>query len=194
MLACSISVAQTTVEIRNDIIAYQNSENEKFLDAETTLLTSEDLASFKELEFYPINLDYRVVATFVRTPDESPFLMKTTTDRLPEYVKYGEAHFELFGKRMTLVLYKSTNAWGNPEKYGNHLFLPFTDLTSGDGSYAGGRFIDLIIPDGDTIVIDFNKSYNPYCAYNPKYSCPIPPTENDLLMRIEAGVMDYGKH
>lgn len=186
--------AQTQSEIITEIEDYRTSENEKFSNAETTILTQEDFQVFTALDFYPIDLKYRVTAKFVRTPNEKPFLMETTTDRLPEYVKYAEAHFEIGGKPLQLDLYKSTNAWGDPEKYGNHLFLPFTDLTSGSGSYAGGRFIDLIIPEGDTIVIDFNKSYNPYCAYNPKYSCPIPPLENDLEVIVAAGVKDPKKY
>tara|TARA_B100000949_G_scaffold48036_1_gene41780 strand:- start:1732 stop:2343 length:612 start_codon:yes stop_codon:yes gene_type:complete len=185
---------QSEAEIVQDIKDYQESKNEEFRNPETTILTPKDFRKFKALEFYPINTAFRVEAKLVRTPNEKPFLMPTTTDRLPEYVKYGEAHFEIDGKPLKLMLYKSTDSWGDPEKYGDQLFLPFTDLTSGDGSYGGGRFIDVKIPEGDTLVIDFNKSYNPYCAYNPNYSCPIPPKENDLLVRMEAGVKDFGKH
>jgi len=184
-------VAQNDAKIIEEINLYQTDLNEKFSNPETSILTKEDFAVFEALAFYKIDLKYRVEAKFVRTPDEKPFLMPTTTDRLPEYVKYGEAHFRIDDTPLKLMLYKSTNSWGDEEKYGDHLFLPFTDLTSGDGSYGGGRFIDLIIPEGDTIIIDFNKSYNPYCAYNSKYSCPIPPKENDLLTRIEAGVKDF---
>ena len=74
------------------------------------------------------------------------------------------------------------------EKYKNYLFLPFTDLSNDEESYAGGRFIDLEIPEGNEIAIDFNRAYNPYCAYNDKYSCPIPPKENFLNMKILGGV------
>ena len=119
--------------------------------------------------------------------------MPTTTERLPEYVKYGEAHFTLNGKKLQLSLFQSTNH-DEEEGYEDYLFLPYTDLSSGDGSYGGGKFIDIRIPDGDFIIIDFNKAYNPYCAYSHRFSCPIPPEENDLKVRIEAGVRDYGKH
>ena len=119
--------------------------------------------------------------------------MKTSTDRLPEYVKYGEAYFTLDEKELKLSIYQSTNH-EKEEGYEDSLFLPYTDLTSGDGSYGGGKYLDLKIPEGNTIIIDFNKTYNPYCAYSHRYSCPVPPEENDLLVRIEAGVMDYGKH
>jgi uncharacterized protein (DUF1684 family) len=71
------------------------------------------------------------------------------------------------------------------------LFLPFTDLTSGVESYGGGRYIDMEVQKGNTWTIDFNKGYNPYCAYNEKYSCPIPPAENDLKVEVKAGVKKY---
>ena len=172
----------------------QTKLNEEFTNPETTILTAKDFRVFKGLEFYPIDLKYRVEAQFIRTPNEKPFLMKTTTERLPEYVKYGEAHFAIDGQPFRLTLYKSTNSYGDPDKYGDQHFLPFTDLTSGDGSYGGGRFLDVTIPEGAILVIDFNKAYNPYCAYNHRYSCPIPPEENDLAVRIEAGVKDFGPH
>ena len=77
------------------------------------------------------------------------------------------------------------------EKYRDYLFLPFTDNTNGEQTYTGGRYIDLSIPDGDTIVVDFNKAYNPYCAYNKKYSCPIVPSVNNLDTEIRAGVKAF---
>ncbi len=167
--------------------------NEEFSNPETTILEPEDFKNFKGLEFYPINEKFIVEAKFVRTPNEKPFLMPTTTTRTPEYIKYGEAHFNIDGKDFTLNLFKSTKPYDEPG-YDDYLFLPFTDLTSSDGSYGGGRFLDQRIPEGGIIVIDFNKAYNPYCAYNARYSCPIPPKENDLLIRIEAGVKAFGEH
>ena len=119
--------------------------------------------------------------------------MKTSTDRLPEYVKYGEAFFMLDKKELKLNIYQSMNH-EKEEGYEDYLFLPYTYLTSGDGSYGGGKYLDLKIPDGNSIIIDFNKTYNPYCAYSHRYSCPVPPEENDLLIRIEAGVRDYNKY
>jgi len=175
------------------LVAYQASENEQFKNKETTILSSEDFQHFSGLEFYPINLKYRVDATFVRTPNEIPFLMPTTTERLPEYIKYAEVFFSIGDQPLKLELYQSTNH-DQEEGYEDYLFLPFTDLTSGDGSYGGGRFLDIRIPKKNKMIIDFNKAYNPYCAYNSKYSCPIPPKENDILVRIEAGVKAFGDH
>ena len=192
LLITSLGFTQSEALVLESLKA-QVKLNSEFANPETTILTPEDFRTFKELDFYPIDEKYIVNARFVRTPDEKPFLMPTTTTRTPEYVKYGEAHFSIDGKDFVLSLFKNTQPYNEPG-YEDYLFLPFTDLTSGDGSYGGGRYLDQRIPEGDTFVIDFNKAYNPYCAYNPKYSCPIPPKENDLLIRIEAWVKNFGKH
>lgn len=176
-----------------EIQEYQASENEAFSNPESSPLKVEDIEGFSGLEFYPIDIAYRVKADFVRTPDEKPFLMRTTTERLPEYVKYGEVHFKLKGEKLKLDIFQDTQHMSNAG-YEDYLFLPLTDLTSGDGSYGGGRFLDVRIPTEETIILDFNKLYNPYCAYNDKYSCPIPPRQNDLMVRVEAGVKDFAGH
>ena len=74
------------------------------------------------------------------------------------------------------------------------MFLPFLDNTNGEETYGGGRYIDLQFPEGGELVIDFNKAYNPLCAYNEKYSCPIVPLENYLELKVEAGVKAFEKH
>ena len=192
VLLTSQVFCQDDSEALKAVKEYQTEANEEFSNPETTILDSLDLISFKRLEFYPVDLKFNVKASFERTPDEKPFLMKTSTSRLPEYVKYGEANFSIDDELLTLNLYKSTRPVENPED--EYLFVPFTDLTSGDGSYGGGRYIELDIPTSETIYINFNLAYNPYCAYSSRYSCPIPPKENDILVRIEAGVKDFGHH
>ena len=172
---------------------FQKELNLEFLNPKTTILDSLDQLSFVGLEFYPASPKFYIKARFKRTPKETPFLMKTSTDRLPEYVKYGEAHFEMENKKIVLNIYQNIK-YAKIDEFKNDLFLPFTDFTSGDGSYGGGRYIDLKIPDNDLIVIDFNKSYNPYCAYSHRFSCPIPPEENDVSLRIEAGVKSFNGH
>ena len=81
----------------------------------------------------------------------------------------------------------------NEDGFKDYLFLPFMDDTNGEQTYAGGRYIDLRIPEGNTLKIDFNKAYNPYCAYNEKYSCPIVPRENYLDVAVKAGVKVFKK-
>ncbi|GGB68083.1 hypothetical protein GCM10007424_05100 [Flavobacterium suaedae] len=171
-------------------VAFQKRINSEYANPEESPLTKKDLKHFKSLDFYPIDTAYCVTAKLVRTPDEKPFEMHTSTRRKPLYVKYGELHFTLKGKKCKLDVFRNVRL-SKMEKYKDYLFLPFTDLTSGNGSYGGGRYIDLTIPEGDIINIDFNTAYNPYCAYNHDYSCPVPPEQNDLLIEIKAGVKAY---
>jgi uncharacterized protein (DUF1684 family) len=171
-------------------IKFQKEINVEYADAKTSPLTVDDLAAFKSLDFYPISGNFFVTATFVRTEKEKPFGMKTSTERTPSYVKYGEVHFIIEGQPLKLNVYKNIEL-SKKKEFKDYLFLPFSDLTSGNESYMGGKYIDLKIPKGNTIAIDFNTSYNPYCAYNHKYSCPIVPLENDLNIEIRAGVKKF---
>jgi uncharacterized protein (DUF1684 family) len=170
--------------------AFQDTLNKEYSTREDSPLTEEDFKVFKGLDFFPINEKYIVAAQFTRTPDEKVFKMKTTSTRLPEYVKYGELSFTIDGKPFKLNLYQNIEL-NQKEGYEDYLFLPFSDLTCGKESYIGGRYIDMRIPEGDKVTIDFNKAYNPYCAYNHKYSCPIVPLENDLGIEILAGVKKF---
>lgn len=191
LLAAVVSSAQKSF-VKDSVIAFQKEINTEYADSVKSPLLKKDWKEFKSLDFYPISEKFFVNAKFVRTPDEKPFEMPTTTSRKPIYVKYGEAHFSIDGKHFKLNIYQSQDL-KKIDKYKDALFLPFTDLTSGVESYGGGRYVDLKIPEGDMIAIDFNTAYNPYCAYNHKYSCPVPPQENDLKIEIKAGVKKFKK-
>jgi uncharacterized protein (DUF1684 family) len=169
---------------------FQKELNAEFASNDKSPLMEKDKRGFKSLDFYPIDEKYFVVAEFVRTENEKPFAMKTSTDRLPMFEKYGELHFQIDGKPVKLNIYRSLDLMKQDE-YKDHLFLPFSDTTNGNETYLGGRYIDLKIPQGNTIAIDFNQAYNPYCAYNYKYSCPAVPRENVLDIAIRAGLKKY---
>ncbi|MFC6996082.1 DUF1684 domain-containing protein [Rufibacter roseus] len=176
-----------------DIARHRASEDSLFKYGEKSPLPAEVRASFAGLDYFPVDTAYRVKARFVHTPQETIFKMATTTGRLPEYLKYGELHFALQGQLLKLNVYQNQELIRQP-KYMNCLFIPFTDATTGHETYATGRYLDFTIPMGaDTVWIDFNKAYNPYCAYSPAYSCPIPPKENKLPVRVEAGVKTFEK-
>lgn len=175
------------VDSPKEAVKFQRKLNKQYGSVKKSPLKAEDLAVFKGLDFFEVDLAYRVEATFKRTPNEKAFEMKTTTDRLPVYVKYGEVHFKIKGEDFQLNIYQN-QALVKKKGYEDYLFIPFTDLTNGEQTYAGGRYIDLRIPKGDKVIIDFNKAYNPYCVYNYKYSCPIPPGDNHLETPILAGV------
>ncbi|MCP2024899.1 uncharacterized protein (DUF1684 family) [Flavobacterium sp. HSC-32F16] len=169
---------------------FQNQINSEYADAKTSPLMEEDLKTFKTLDFYPIEEKYYVNAKFEKAKNEKVFEMKTTGTRTPQYIKYGTLFFTLDGVEMQLNVYRNIEL-SKKEEYKDHLFLPFSDLTCGKESYIGGRYIDLKIPKGKTIAVDFNQAYNPYCAYNHKYSCPLVPLENDLKVEIKAGVKTF---
>ena len=169
---------------------FQLKLNSEYKDAEHSPLLEEDLAHFEALDFYPISKKYIVEATFVRTKKEKVFKMKTSTSRTPMYKKYGELHFEIEGKQFKLNVYQNIELSRKPG-FKDYLFLPFSDKTNGKETYIGGRYLDMRIPKSKTVIINFNKAYNPYCAYNYKYSCPIVPLENDLDIEIKAGVKKF---
>lgn len=174
-----------------DIEAAKNYQQElvtHYTDEKNSPLKGELFTNFEGLLFYPISDKYCVTATFKRTKKEKPFPMKTTSSRTPMYVKYGEISFEIDGKKLKLDVFQNLDLIKMNPKYKNSLFLPFTDLTSGVTSYGGGRYLDLEIPKKRKFTLDFNKAYNPYCAYAPGYSCPLTPKQNDLEVEVLAGV------
>ena len=170
--------------------AFQKQINKEYADKKESPLTEEDLITFKSLDFFPIYNKYAVTAKFIKAKNEKAFKMKTTGTRLPEYIKYGVLHFTINGKLLKLNVYQNIELSIRPG-FEEYLFLPFSDLTCGKESYIGGRYIDMKFPKSDTVLLDFNTAYNPYCAYNHKYSCPIVPLENDLDIEIKAGVKKF---
>ncbi|WJS93754.1 DUF1684 domain-containing protein [Flavobacterium johnsoniae] len=175
---------------KNEVLKFQKKLNSEFADSKTSPLMAKDLKTFKSLEFYPISETYFVNATLVKAKGGKVFEMKESGKYTSKYIKYGTLNFKINGKAFKLAVYQNLELIVQ-EKYKNYLFLPFSDLTSGKQSYIGGRYIDLQIPKGNTIAIDFNQAYNPYCAYNYEYSCPLVPLENDLKIEIKAGVKDF---
>ena len=176
-----------------NLTPFQKEMNEFFKDASISPLKEKDLKNFKGLDFFAFDSSYVVNAALIRTPEEKSFKMKTTTDMLPEYIKYGIVTFDLFGKSYSLNIYKNLEGI-NKEGYRDYLFLPFLDDTNGFESYGGGRYIDLDVTEEDNLVIDFNSAYNPYCVYDEKYSCPIVPRDNYLPLEINAGVKNFKKN
>jgi len=174
---------------------YQQKLNSVFKDASKSPLKSKDLKTFKGLDFYPIDSSYIITASIEKTPDSEFLAMPTNTDEKSYYRKFGMLSFTLKGKEMQLTLYESLEESENPI-FEDYLFLPFTDETSGGDSYGGGRYMDVFkssINTNSTVELNFNNTYNPYCAYNVDYSCPLTPRNNHLNMEILAGVKDFKK-
>jgi uncharacterized protein (DUF1684 family) len=190
----SIAYSQDDVLARKEIETHREKQQNEFRDKEKSPLSPKERRKFKGLNYYPIDLKYRVAAKFVRMDNQPLFKMKTTTDRLPEYLKYGEVMFTIDGQEFKLEVYQSPDIMKRPG-YEDYLFIPFTDSTNGNETYEVGRYIEFRIPKSEAVIVDFNQSYNPYCSYSPNFSCPIPPESNQLSIRIPAGEKKFGdKH
>ena len=173
--------------------SYEDSLNlflEKYV-ADHEVVTGADK---KNLKFYPVRKQYRITAAFERKENSPWFLMNSTGTEKKQYRVYGIIRFNIHNTAVELQIYQSRSLLTS-EKYREHLFIPFTDKTSGIETYGGGRYIDLNISDiqNNVYVLDFNKAYNPYCAYAAGYNCPIPPKENDLPVAIKAGELNFLK-
>ena len=196
LLSGASSLAQTTPTQRLDSVAhrasiakFQKELNQEFCSPKESPLSAEERRAFKTLPYYPVDYRYYVVARLVRDPTSQMMPMVTTTARQPLGRKYGDLFFTIAGQPLKLTVYQSQDITGKPG-YSDYLLLAFADLTNGHGSYGGGRILDLRIPaaGSNTILLDFNRAYNPSCAYSPRYSCPVPPPENRLSVAIPAGV------
>lgn len=179
---------QCTTTWRDSLDAYWARMDIEFADSATSPLDAADRKVFTHLERFTPDPSYCVTAVFTPVKDAEPFAMKTSTARLPMYKANGTLRFTLNGKERTLTVYESVPPHPG---YEHDLFLPFTDLTNGDATYGAGRYLDLHGPLDPVVTIDFNKAYNPYCAYSHRYSCPVPPSENHLPVEVKAGVLRF---
>jgi uncharacterized protein (DUF1684 family) len=184
LLAIFIVTALTS-SAQDDLNAFREKYKQEFLTDPRSPLKEDDL---KYLDFFPELKSAVVKAEFQKTPAEQPFEMPTYSGVTRTYRKWGIATFTWGPFHSSLVLYENMTNRSNPI-YQDYLFLPFTDNTNGDTTYGGGRYLNMSKADTEdgTITIDFNKAYNPWCAYSDGFNCPIPPLENKLPYAVEAG-------
>lgn len=172
---------------------YQQKLNSQFKDASKSPLKKNDLRTFKGLDFFPLDSTYIVTAILERTPN-SPYLeMPTSGDIMVYYREYGTIRFTLKEENLSLTLYQSLEEQQDP-MLKDYIFLPFTDETNGEESYGGGRYMDLFesnISSDNALELNFNNTYNPYCAYNEEYSCPLTPRKNHLAIAVRAGIKGF---
>jgi len=173
----------------NQIAKHREGYKQDFIKESNSPLKENDL---QNLHFYDADSTYKVVATVEILKNEKVFRMPTYDGTSKEFYRYAKITFDLNGKQTAMTLYKSIALANNPV-YKDLLFLPFTDETNSNETYGGGRYIDLSSKEivNNKIEIDFNKAYNPYCAYSDGYRCPVPPEENDLQLEIKAGEKLY---
>lgn len=175
--------------IYKETLAHRKDYKEGFILDPRSPLTKENLG---DLDFFKPTQAGKVEAVFKHTPEKAPFEMLTYSGVTRTYRKYGEAKFVMGGDSMSLSIYQNNSLLSNP-MYEDYLFLPFKDMTNDVSTYGGGRYLNISKKDVDDgmVNIDFNKAYNPWCAFSDGFNCPIPPSENHLGIAIEAGEKKY---
>jgi len=166
-----------------DDLGRQRQAKDAHLRSSSGPLTPEQRAHFAGLGYFAADLDLVFEAWLqpAATPDTTTFV--TSTGTRERYLRLGVLRFSHHGRACTLTMFQSLE--------GGWLFLPFADATSGRETYGAGRYVDPEPLDGDRYRIDFNRAYNPYCAYNSNWVCPMPPVENRLPLRILAGEKSF---
>jgi uncharacterized protein (DUF1684 family) len=165
----------------NNLQRFRERKDEFFRYDHHSPLTPQQREEFEGLKYFPENPDLDLVVDVAEFPDKKTVRIQTTTGDVQNYERYGHFHFQVDGEEGELTLYRDEGGF----------FLPFADALAGKETYGAGRYLEPDqLPDG-RFEVDFNLAYNPYCAYNENYSCPITPAENRIKVAIRAGEKVY---
>ncbi|MEN8240854.1 MAG: DUF1684 domain-containing protein [Chloroflexota bacterium] len=160
---------------------YRSQKDEFFGSNPQSPFTPEQQKEFTGINYFPENTDLVLALEIDEFEVKQPVEIQTTTGDLRTFDRFGKIHFEVEGEQVSLTVYATPHGY----------FIPFVDNQAGKETYGAGRYIDPEeLPDGK-ILVDFNLAYNPYCAYNEAYSCPLPPAENRIPVAIQAGEKNY---
>jgi uncharacterized protein (DUF1684 family) len=168
----------------SDQIARWHADKDRFMrESPDSPVPPEKRASFPPLSYFPVDASYRVPASLQLAPPGPVVEMPTSSGQRRAMHRVGTLGFTLTGRPlMTLGAFVEAD-----DKEMHHLFVPFSDLTSGVETYQGGRYLDLERTPTGFYDLDFNRAYHPFCLFNPMYECPYPPAENRLKTPIRAG-------
>lgn len=161
----------------SEITEFRASKDEFLAKDHHSPLTHDQRHTFSGLEYFPENPDLRLELDIEEFPKKETIEMQTSTGDVQQHLRYGKIHFEVDGQPVELTLYKDAHGF----------FLPFADDLAGKETYGAGRYLEPKALMGGKVLVDFNYAYNPYCAYNDLYSCPLTPWENRLPVSIKAG-------
>jgi uncharacterized protein (DUF1684 family) len=190
VLAALPAFAQSSGSYAARLAAHRLHYAREFVTEPRSPLTAADTAL---LDFFPADSTWLLPARLERTPHSEPFDLPTYSGRTARYQQYGRLTLFRNGDSLSLNIYQNLRLVAQKE-YEDYLFVPFKDLTSAQTTYGGGRYLDFRLGDigADGILwVDFNKAYNPYCAYSDGYNCPVPPRENHLPVAVEAGEKNF---
>jgi len=178
----------------DSITSFRKRAIAEFANLESSPLDSMQFhGHYHDPNYFPINQDFLIKAEFTIDTTGEVFGMATNTKRKPNYRVYGYLKFKVSDTLQKLTLYQNVDFMHDPE-YGKYLFIPFRDKTNSKTTYGAGRYLEIVIPNSDTVMLDFNRAYNPYCAYSDRWSCPLVPFENHLDVYIVAGEMIYNNN
>jgi uncharacterized protein (DUF1684 family) len=169
----------------SQLTEFRKHKDEFFKSGPDSPLSPEQRRRFKGLEYYPENKALRFDVTVKKFDKPEKVQMQTSTGQVQTFNKYGTFDFKVDGQTATLTVYSSRE---------DDAFVPFADATSGQETYGAGRYLELDWLGNDRFHVDFNLAYNPWCAYSPHYSCPLPPGENRLKVPIRAGEKNFPDH
>lgn len=167
----------------SELSEFRKEKDEFFNHHPQSPLTPEQRTSFKGLKYYLENPRLRYEVDVQEHSKKEIVEMITSTGTVQKYLRYGEFAFQVDGQTHILQVYRDLE--------GGHFFLPFIDATAGQETYETGRYLEIERSSNGKYQVDFNYAYNPYCAYNDYWTCPIPLAENHLKVRIEAGEKKY---
>lgn len=170
-------------------IQNEREKTERFMLGSEESPFAPDSIPFGGLNYFPVDPEYKVTARIEPVQQQKLLVLPTTTGEEEKYIRYGYAKFKLKGIENQLLVLQPFES-EEPQQ----LFIAFADETSGEETYGGGRYLNVEMParaGQKTLVLDFNLAYNPYCAYNPDFSCPLPPRENVLGIPVRAGEKNY---
>jgi uncharacterized protein (DUF1684 family) len=169
-------------------IEKERQEKDAFMKSSEGSPFRNDTVPFEGLNYFPVDERYRVKARLEPIEKKKVVILATSDGLEQRYLEYAFAHFRLHDTDCRLLLLEVMDT--GPQR--GKLFLAFADETSGQETYGAGRYLDVKkIPAAKTTELDFNRAYNPYCAYNDTFSCPLPPRENLLKVPIYAGEKNY---
>lgn len=168
-----------------DPVLKERAEKDAAFKQPDSPLSPGDRAKFQGLAYYPVNPKLKFQVRLQRYPAPSPVRLGTNTGEMRGGLRYGYFDFEVEGRPCRLQVYRMD------ENTGPRLFVPFRDATSGSETYEAGRYLEFDENTSGNYELDFNRAYNPYCAYNSRYSCPVPPAENTLAVPIRAGEKQF---
>ena len=169
-------------------ILKEREEKELFMKSDSGSPFVNQKEKFTHLNYFEPDLKYKISADLAPIESKKVVVLPTSDGKEKKYLEYAFAEFKLEGKKTNLLILEIMDSG----PYRGTLFLAFADDTSTKETYGAGRYIDLKkVPGATSITLDFNKAYNPYCAYSDDFSCPFPPKENILPIEIRAGEKSY---